>query len=63
VLWYEAAWADVISGNNFLYGHYGRWNQRAWGPCDVNAAETPNMRQFAGTFTYIERLLSEPTDW
>jgi len=62
-LWYETQWTDVVTGNNFLYGHYGRFNQRAWGPVDVNAAETPNMRQFAGTFTYIQRRFDEPDEW
>ncbi len=64
VLWYEAAWTDHVTGNTFMHGHYGRFSQRYFNHPDTgNAAEQPNMRQFAGTFSYIRRHFDEPDAW
>ncbi len=63
VRWYEAEWTDLVTGNNFLHGHYARHNTRYFGTPTVSAEETPNMRQFAGTFTFIANLPGEPPDW
>ncbi|HYE07858.1 MAG TPA: hypothetical protein VEL07_20240 [Planctomycetota bacterium] len=64
VLWYEAAWSDHVTGNTFMHGHYGRFSQRYFNHPDTgHAAEQPNMRQFAGTFTYIRRRFDQPDEW
>ncbi|MBA3847646.1 MAG: hypothetical protein H0X45_13520 [Planctomycetes bacterium] len=64
VLWYEAAWSDHVTGNTFMHGHYGRFSQRYFNHPDTgHAAEQPNMRQFAGTFSYIQRRFDQPDAW
>ncbi|MBA3845752.1 MAG: hypothetical protein H0X45_03780 [Planctomycetes bacterium] len=61
--WYEAEWSDLVTGNNFMHGHYARHNQRTFGNPNLGAEETPNKRNLAGTFAYIASLPSEPLDW
>ncbi|HYE04134.1 MAG TPA: hypothetical protein VEL07_01325 [Planctomycetota bacterium] len=60
--WYEAEWSDLVTGNNFMHGHYARHNTRIFGGPTASYEETPNMRQQTGTFTYIASI-PEPTDW
>jgi hypothetical protein len=63
ILWYQVEWSEMVTGNSFLHLHYARWNQRYTGDPGLTAAEAPNTRQFGGTFSYLLRLVDEPTDW